>query len=109
MSVDITDEKMCTINKSTLSLLTELTPHHNPSLIIPGNFTATLDIIIEDDCGKKYGFDCSAGGGDKTDLVLKSLLRGLVEHVAVLRPEGGYKQLVARSVNTFFSSVFIDL
>lgn len=51
---------------------------------------------------KKYGYDCSAAGGDKTDLVLKSLLRGLVQHAAILRPEGGYKQIMGHSVSDLY-------
>lgn len=48
---------------------------------------------------KRQGYDCSASSGDKSDPILKSLLRGLVQHVAILRPEGGYKQLMGQSVS----------
>lgn len=49
---------------------------------------------------KRYGYDCSASAGDNPDPVLKSLLKGLVQHVALLRSEGGYKQLMGQSVRS---------
>ncbi|KAI5122441.1 hypothetical protein M0805_008753 [Coniferiporia weirii] len=48
---------------------------------------------------EKQGFDWRASAGNNAEPVLKSLLRGLAQHVAIYRSDGGrYKQLMGQSI-----------
>lgn len=47
---------------------------------------------------KRTGIDWSSSCGDEESPLLRSLLRGLLQHVALLQPDGTYKQMMGPSV-----------
>jgi ATP-dependent RNA helicase DHX33 len=46
----------------------------------------------------RIGVDWRASCGDEVEPVLKSLVRGLFQNVALLHPDGQYKQVQGRTV-----------
>lgn len=57
--------------------------------------------------GERVGLDWKSSCGDHEEPVLKSFLKGMAQHTALLRAEGGYKQVMGLAVSTlcFFRSL----
>ncbi|KAI0300422.1 P-loop containing nucleoside triphosphate hydrolase protein [Russula brevipes] len=67
-----------------------------------GNIRTQLRGVCE-----RIGIDWSLSCGDEESPLLRSLLRGLLQHVAFLQPDGTYKQMMGPSVIKIHPSSFL--